>query len=105
MRKTGAIQPKFLDLDSAYVALKPDSSPFIRDLSWDEEGNPYGTPVGRGQNRFALKPTRSNQPISFTPQTGYCRTILNFYSETTQETYFGVYNGNGNHAIYVIYGG
>jgi len=104
MRKTGIIQPHFLDLDSAFVNIKPDSSPFIKDLTFDQEGNPYGTPVGQGQNQFSLKPVGSNEAIPFTPQTGYVRTILNFYSETTQETYFGIYSGNGNHAIYVIYG-
>jgi hypothetical protein len=104
MQKTSVISPKYLNLDSSYESLKPDESPYIRDLTWDENANPFGTPVGQGQNAFALSPIVSNQAIAFAGQSGYNRTILNFYSETTQETYFGVYNGNGNHAIYVVYG-
>lgn len=110
MQKVGVIQPKFLNFDSAYAAvnpeesLKPNESPWIKDLTWDFNENPVGTTIGQGANQFSLTPVASNRPIPFTPISGYKRTIGSFYSETTQETYFFVYSGTGNHAIYVVYG-
>jgi len=104
MQKTGVIQPKFLNLDSSYTDLKPNESPYIRDLTFDENGNPHGTPVGEGANMFALTPLRSNQSLGFFAPSGYNKNTGSFYSETTQETYFFNFNGNGNHGIYVVYG-
>lgn len=104
MGKTGAIQPKFLNLDGSFESLKPEEATFIKDLTWDENDNPIGTTVGRGQNKFALTPVAGNQGLLITLPEGYNKEIGSFYSETTQETYVLVYNGNGNHCIYVIYG-
>ena len=104
MQRTGVIQPKFLNLDSSYESLKPDESPYVCDLTWDENLNPVGTPIGEGQNKFSLTPVRSNQSFGFIPPAGYNKNIGSFYSETTQETYFLNFNSNGNHGIYVVYG-
>lgn len=104
MQKTGFIQPRFLNLDSSLESLKPNESPHIRDLTWDENANPIGTTVGEGANMLSLTPLRSNKALSVKAQPGYNKTVMSFYSETTEETYFGVFNGNGNHGIYVIYG-
>ena len=104
MQKTASISPKFLNLDSSVENLKPEESPHIRDLTWDENGNPKGSPIGRGQNEFSLTPVQSNQSLGFTAPAGYNKNIGYFYSETTQETYFLNYNKNGNHGIYVVYG-
>lgn len=104
MHKVGVISIKYLNLDSSFEQIKSEESPYIRDLTTDENQNPIGTTVGRGQNKFALTPVAGNQGLPITLPEGYNKEIGSFYSETTQETYVLVYNGNGDHCIYVIYG-
>lgn len=105
MQKPSAIQPKFLNLDNKFEDLKPDESPYIKDLSWDWGANP-GSPTGEGSNQFALTPIRANEKIvaAIPLPSGYNLNRGTFYCENTRETYYFNFNGNSNHAIYVIYG-
>jgi len=104
------ILPQFLNTDSAYEKLLPNESPFIKGTEWGLNGNPdlgIGTdnPTGEGQNTLVLTPTRSNIAIPDTIlPTGYNKTVLQFESITTQELYYGNYNINGNHGLYVFNG-
>lgn len=105
------ISPKFLNCDTAYEDLKPTESPFVKDLTWDINGNPnqgIGTnnPTGEGQNMFSLTPVRSNKLLyeAFPKPAGFNLNIGYFESITTREGYYFNYNDKGNHGIYVIYG-
>lgn len=104
------ILPFFLNLDSDYSKLKPDETPFAKNINWDINANPesgIGTnnPSGEGQNMWVLTPTRSNEvhPNISMPN-GINKNIGSFESVTTQELYYFNWNSNGNHGIYVING-
>jgi hypothetical protein len=113
MPQDGAqILPLFLDMDSAYREVKPDSSPFIKGLQWDinkNDGGEFGmaNPSGDGQNMYVLTPTRGNKSLrnikGFLP-IGYNKNVGSFESPLTNELYYLNYNINGNHGIYVING-
>lgn len=110
MQSTGQIKPLFLNMDTAYEELKPTESPFIKNMTWDINGNPnagIGTDngTGNGQNMLALTPVQSNEKfLQATLPAGYNLNRGYFESITTQELYYFNYNSNGNHGIYVIDG-
>jgi hypothetical protein len=104
------ILPLFLDTDSSNETMKPDSSPFIKDLGWDINSNPQlstgtGNPTGEGQNELALTPLRRNVqvPDSVLPD-GYNKNVGTFESTLTKELYYLNYNSNSQHGIYIISG-
>jgi hypothetical protein len=107
MQQTEQNKPLLLNLDTAFENLKPNESPFIRDMGYDVNGNPNtGTqnPTGEGQNFIVLTPLRSNKQIPTTLPAGNNMTVGSYYSETTQELYYLNKNSNNNHGIYVISG-
>ena len=110
-QKQHRILPTKLQLDKAYEKLKPDESPYIKNLTSNINGNPeqgIGTnnPTGEGQNMLSLTPVRSNLklPKSKVPAGKYNKCIGAYESVTTQEMYYVNYNSNGKYGIYVVNG-
>lgn len=110
-QKEEQILPVFLQLDNAIEKIQPTESPFIKGVGFDQQGNPSeeagaknGT--GEGANQLIQTPIRSNQilanlPPDFLPA-GYNKNVASFESIETNEFYFGNFNSNGNHGIYVV---
>lgn len=110
-QKEEQILPLFLQLDNAIEALKPNESPFIKGLGFDQTANPSeeaGTQngTGEGQNRLTQTPTRSNKILETLPPNslpaGYNKNCGSFFSVETNEFYYANFNGNGDHGIYVV---
>jgi len=110
MQASQNILPEFLNLDGAYESLLPNEAPFIKDLGNELNANPdsgigANNPANEGQNAVVLTPTRANVIIPDVElPAGYNKTVFSFESKTTQEYYFGNYNSEGNHGIYVYSG-
>jgi hypothetical protein len=110
MQKVNAIQPRVLNLDSAFDELKPDESPFIKDLTTDPNANPTNTgngmnnPTGEGQNYLALTPYRGTTPIANAAlPAGYNKNIGSAFFEPTNELYSFNYNASSP-GVYVFNG-
>jgi len=105
-----SVKPLFLNLDSSFETMQKNESPFIKDWTWQINGNanlPTGTgnPSGEGQNEFALTPSRGNQQLTSPAlPSGFNKCVGSFESTLTKENYYFNYNDNGNHGIYVISG-
>lgn len=111
MQKGFKILPRYVNCDTAYEKLLPDEAAFMKGIEAGSiNANPdlgigLNNPVGEGQNVMTLSPCRSNLPVlGVTLPIGYNKVVMACESYTTQELYYGVYNSNGNHGIYVIDG-
>jgi len=113
MQQEFKILPRYVNTDSSYEKLTPDEASFLKGVETGINGNPdlsigLNNPTGEGQNVLTLTPTRSNLPIQnvILPDNGegYNKTVFQYESYTTQEIYYGNFNGNGKHGIYVIDG-
>lgn len=100
--------PFFLNTDVAFEKMLPSESTFIKGTEIGISKNPLastGNPTGEGQNALDLSPTRSNSKIpGAVLPAGFNKTVLEFYSDTTRETYYGNYNSNNDHGLYVLDG-
>ena len=100
----------FLNTDSDELSIKENESPFIKDLTWDTNANNAANTgaansFGNGQNEFILTPCLSTKLIGkIDLPDGYNKCVLSFESIITNEFYYGNYNANGNHGLYVIDG-
>lgn len=110
MQKQFGILPLFVNTDKAVEKLDPTESPFLKDVSFDINGNPNiglgsNNSTGEGQNLLKLTAVRSNKRLDgLILPAGFNKNIGSFESETTQELYYFNFNSEGNHGIYVIEG-
>lgn len=110
-QKEEKILPLFLQQDNATERLRPEESPYLKGISFDQNANPSeeagnADGTGEGMNALVQSPTRSNQILSTLPLNslpeGYNRCCGSFESIETDEFYYANFNGNGNHGIYVV---
>lgn len=95
---------KGINLDLDELRMPPDAAAFIKNLTDDVNLNSNSS-VGAGSNKGVRTPLEGNKALTISGLPSGTNRCVGFYSaEQTNEGYFGLWNSNGNHTIWVIRG-
>lgn len=92
---------KGVNIDLNELKLPPDAVQFLKNVTGEVNQNP-GTSALAGANMGVKTPLEGNAALSISLPAGTNHCMGFYNSEQTNEGYFGIWNSNEDHTVWVI---